>query len=292
MSTPRFPKIVPDAAPAANDALRAALQRPIAFHPIFADVAGDVCSGLFLAQLWYWWRDHGGPVWKTIPEWTAETRLGRDQIQRARAKLRRLGIISEGRRTPHDATTTYTVHEDRLLELIAGNPQKPCIAGNPLHEELETSSTKVWKPAPPKTETTSETTLKIPPIYPPEEEPEAPPTFELVEPASNSAAKNPPKPPARKTARTPLPEDWQVSVKGRAFAAERGISAHQLVGQVEKFRANHESRGSLMANWDAAWRTWTMNYEAFAVSRPPAWSAPVRAYRDSTAMMEELTRIG
>ena len=39
--------------------------------------------------------------------------------------------------------------------------------------------------------------------------------------------------------------------------------------QVDRFRAYHEAKGSLMADWDAALRTWMLNQQRFAQDRGP-----------------------
>lgn len=77
----------------------------------------------------------------------------------------------------------------------------------------------------------------------------------------------PAKPPRAK-ARSAVPADFWPSAAGIAFAAERGMDDAALPDQVQRFRDNHEGRGTLMANWDAAWRTWCGNFRAFARSAP------------------------
>ena len=81
--------------------LKACLQRPIAFHRIFADLAGGATAGLFLSQAWYWQQrpsDPEGWWYKTQAEWTEETGLTRYEQERARMQLKRVGILEEERR--------------------------------------------------------------------------------------------------------------------------------------------------------------------------------------------------
>lgn len=56
--------------------------------------------------------------------------------------------------------------------------------------------------------------------------------------------------------------NWWPDAAGIAFAQERGIVA--LADEVERFRSHHAGRGSRMASWPAAWRTWCMNSQRFA----------------------------
>jgi hypothetical protein len=45
-----------------------------------------------------------------------------------------------------------------------------------------------------------------------------------------------------------------------AWVEQRYVaSTRQIAEQADKFRDYHQSRGSLMASWDAAWRTWWQN---------------------------------
>ncbi len=60
---------------------------------------------------------------------------------------------------------------------------------------------------------------------------------------------------ARRARRHPLPRDWQPSLDGRLRATAAGYDADALA---EGFRAYHEAKGTLNADWDAAFRTWIM----------------------------------
>ena len=59
--------------------------------------------------------------------------------------------------------------------------------------------------------------------------------------------------------RCTLPDDWAPGEKGRAFAAARSVP----ISEVERFRDYHAAKGTLMADWDAAWRTWCGNHARF-----------------------------
>jgi hypothetical protein len=66
------------------------------------------------------------------------------------------------------------------------------------------------------------------------------------------------------TKRTRIAADWQPSPAGDAFAREKGVDPGELV---EAFRDYHLGHGSVMADWEAAWRTWVRNDVKFAKRR-------------------------
>lgn len=70
-------------------------------------------------------------------------------------------------------------------------------------------------------------------------------------------------PPAAKAKRTrrrsAIDPEWQPTDSGRAYALARGYSHQDIPYQVERFRNFHTGKGNLMADWDAAWRTWVGN---------------------------------
>lgn len=56
---------------------------------------------------------------------------------------------------------------------------------------------------------------------------------------------------------TPLPPDWQPDL---AWAKARfSASDAALHMEAEKFRSYHESKGSLMKDWQRAWQYWLLN---------------------------------
>lgn len=53
---------------------------------------------------------------------------------------------------------------------------------------------------------------------------------------------------------------WLPSEKSVQWVTERWAATHdQIVRQAEQFRDYHLGKGSLMADWEAAWRTWWRN---------------------------------
>jgi recombinase len=78
------------------------LDRPIAFHRIFADLTGSVQAGLMLSQAFYWSKridkDRNGWFYKAQQEWQEETRLTRYEQEAARERLRQTSFWHEERR--------------------------------------------------------------------------------------------------------------------------------------------------------------------------------------------------
>ena len=66
--------------------------------------------------------------------------------------------------------------------------------------------------------------------------------------------------------RSRIPEQWQPDAKCAAFARDLELDPAQLVGP---FVDHHLAKGSLMADWDAAWRTWCRNDVKYAQRRAP-----------------------
>jgi len=82
-----------------KDALTEVLDRPIAFHRVFADITGSIPAALFLSQSLYWQlrcpAGRDGWWWKTAKDWFEETRLTRGEQAKARKKLCSLQILEE-----------------------------------------------------------------------------------------------------------------------------------------------------------------------------------------------------
>lgn len=69
--------------------------------------------------------------------------------------------------------------------------------------------------------------------------------------------------PKRPPRRSQLSADWSPRTEERAWASANGLSCD---AEVAKFRDHHAAKGSLMADWNAAFRTWLRN--ALKFSRP------------------------
>lgn len=97
------------------------LKRPIAFHRIFADVAGGACGGLFLSQLFYWSpkaTDPDGWIHKSGEEWHKETALSRRELEVARRTLRDKGVLQE-KKEGLPRRLYFKLNPERLFEVIS-----------------------------------------------------------------------------------------------------------------------------------------------------------------------------
>jgi hypothetical protein len=100
------------------------LARPIAYHPIFAKIAGGAVPGIFLSQAFYWTNiveltnpTREGWFYKTRDEWQLETLLTRREQETARRILRGLGILEE-KRQDVPARLYYRLNKTALLALL------------------------------------------------------------------------------------------------------------------------------------------------------------------------------
>jgi hypothetical protein len=107
------------------------LQRPIAFHRVFADVSdGRLSTALFLSQLYYWsdkGRDSEGWIYKTFDEWQEEIGINKNQWETARKELKRKGFLEE-KRKGLDPRLHYRLSLENLYQAIntlAEKPEKP-----------------------------------------------------------------------------------------------------------------------------------------------------------------------
>lgn len=72
------------------------LGSPIAFHRVYATIAGSASAGLFLSQAMYWdlrTNDPQGWFYKTYEEWTSETALNRYELDKIRHHLTSINIL-------------------------------------------------------------------------------------------------------------------------------------------------------------------------------------------------------
>jgi hypothetical protein len=98
------------------------LQRPIAYHRIFAKIAGGVTVGVMLSQAWYWTnnpsaRARGGWFYKSAEEWEEETGLTRREQLTARDKLKKRGLIEE-KLAGVPATLHFRVDVEKLFDAM------------------------------------------------------------------------------------------------------------------------------------------------------------------------------
>lgn len=78
----------------------AALERTVAFHRVFATLAGGALPGLFLSQVYFYSRqpgtiENGGWFYKSREQWEEETALTRAEQETARKQLKSRNLLEE-----------------------------------------------------------------------------------------------------------------------------------------------------------------------------------------------------
>ena len=76
---------------------------------------------------------------------------------------------------------------------------------------------------------------------------------------------------SRAKPRTRIAENQLPTEADARNATERGLSQAEFLAEWRRFKDFHRAKGSTMADWQAAWRTWLNNRERFAQPRagPP-----------------------
>ncbi|RQW61169.1 hypothetical protein [Vibrio viridaestus] len=96
------------------------LDRPIAFHRSFVNLGIGITGALLLSQALYWSkRTKHDERWfyKTQDEWSEETGMTRREIDTARGKLRKLGILLE-KKQGIPCRLHYKINEPILIGLL------------------------------------------------------------------------------------------------------------------------------------------------------------------------------
>ena len=78
-----------------------------------------------------------------------------------------------------------------------------------------------------------------------------------------------PKPTSRKT---PLKGEFVIEINSEryAYATQCGMTEAIMAIECDKFENHHRAKGNLMADWDAAWRTWCRNWQTYSQQRTKA----------------------
>lgn len=72
----------------------------------------------------------------------------------------------------------------------------------------------------------------------------------------------------RSRPRSTLPPDWKLPPEYRTYAMDHGFGHGQVERIATKFFNYHRAKGSKMADWLAAWRTWIGNQIEWGNQRP------------------------
>ncbi len=91
--------------------------------------------------------------------------------------------------------------------------------------------------------------------------------FSLEAPPPPATASPQPKPTrsVRQRHQTQINPAWQPDAAGIAFAAGKGIT--DVAAEAKRFVCHHQAKGSVMVDWSAAWRTWSLNNARFRNER-------------------------
>ena len=103
-----------------NSWIKQILDRPIAYHRIFAKICGSVNAGVMLSQAYYWEQRVSSPdgfFYKTQIEWEEETCLSRKEQETCRKILKALGFWEE-KLEGIPCRLYYRLDTDKLLEKI------------------------------------------------------------------------------------------------------------------------------------------------------------------------------
>ena len=116
-------------------------ERPIAFLPLLAKVAGSASSGLFMSQLLYWWGKgiKEGEIYKTIDEMEEETYLSRSEQDVAIRKWKELGVL-EVRKAGIPPKRHFRINTEYLLQ-IASEAKGPSYLQKPANQFARNSDT-------------------------------------------------------------------------------------------------------------------------------------------------------
>jgi hypothetical protein len=67
-----------------------------------------------------------------------------------------------------------------------------------------------------------------------------------------------------------MEQGWSPGETGRHYAKQQGLTEQQTLAAFEKFKAHHLAKGSAMADWNAAWRTWVLREVEYATKASAA----------------------
>ncbi|MFA5186373.1 MAG: hypothetical protein WC551_07860 [Patescibacteria group bacterium] len=87
--------------------------------------------------------------------------------------------------------------------------------------------------------------------------------------------------------RTQVPHDFAPNAGHDSLAKELGLD---LADETPKFIEHHSGKGTLMADWNMAFRTWLRNAPGFARSKPADRANLMRQMDDHIAELEEEER--
>lgn len=259
--------------------IRALLQSPIAFHRIFADIAGGAVPGLFLSQAFYWTQrgDQEGWFWKTQEQWEQETALTRYEQESARKKLKALGVLEE-KKKGLPALLYFRVVPDALVVMVAEFYQehaiKDVVFPHPSMTEIhilvsgKPADLPAGNPHPYNTEIISEN----------------------ISETTDSAREK--KVSKEKSQKTNVPDEFPVTVEMLNYAKFIGFrgNAEWVIHQTQTFIARARSKGEKYIDWYSAWQTWMRNCITYGTDLPKGGENGVQVHRNGNRANERSDR--
>lgn len=97
--------------------------------------------------------------------------------------------------------------------------------------------------------------------------------------------------PKRAKARVPIPDDWKTGEPEIAHARSLGFTDPMIASMAEAFSNHHRAKGSLMADWLSAWRTWCANEIKFQGSPANGYRGPRPLQDDSKSISAAAGRL-
>lgn len=236
--------------------------RVIAFHPRLARVLGGIPEAIFLQQLMFWSRQSSdGWVNRTQEQLEDETTLSSDVQQRVRESLVARGVILEERRRGN--RLWYRPNVELIIGLLSGSKG---VSGSPSPSPLDGPPSPT-PPTPPKS-------------------PQPAPT-----PASPKKSSS-----RRVSERARVPEDWHPTERTvEIVLGYKHIVPDDIETELRRFKNYHQAKGSVFADFDAAFRTWMGNQsdwreEELAKKRPAHGVMPQLRLVDGTFVSENAGR--
>lgn len=191
---------------------------------------------------------------------------------------------------------------EQIGAVAAGLTEKPRTK-NALRQARFRAKAKEAQAAEPETENVTNPITVTPPVtltVTPDNEKEIPPTppKEKTTPLTNSSLRSElaPSPKAKRTkVRTPIAPDAQPTEADRRASEDAGLTPQMFRAEWGKFRDYHLSKGNLMADWSAAWRTWLVKVAQFQPSNIAGYangSGPPRTVQDVAREFENAASAG
>ncbi|MBX3490880.1 hypothetical protein [Parvibaculum sp.] len=208
-----------------------------------------------------------------IPDLTKRKGTGRDRCYKLLAELEQAGYIVRERirRKGKMGEIEYVVYDTPRSGVSSTSEQPDEALPHPEIQEVE-KTPRPEKPDTEKPDTANQDTYKG---QTPTKDGKSQRTEAACAAQPDLLGESEPAKPRRK-AKHPMPKDFPSNTDldwARGHWSEKGATGLVATDEFERFRNHHTARGSLFADWSAAWRTWAMNAVRFAAQKPTSAGA-------------------